>query len=477
MGLIGRAYEQGLLKERWQKPSASLIVVYGRRRVGKTTLIEEFYKDKNLWKFDGLEREPKSKQIRAFLATLAERTRNPLFATAECRDWLDVFKLLDKAIQDSPHGYRMAILLDELPYMANRRQEMISDIKWAWDNLWSKRKGFALILCGSVASFMVDNVVNSSALYGRVNLEINLKPLVLKDSKEFFGGKYSPPELIQLYMFCGGIPAYWIEIDTSTSIASNINRLAFSKDGYFVGEFNRIFKDIFHEERIYKKIITSFARAKSLKAAELLDVLHMSGGSGFQRYLDNLEKTSFIRGYVPCGYLAESKLRRYRLEDEYLHSYFKFIHPNLKKIGDNTREDIFARLMQTRSYQSWAGLAFERLVLKHIQPVFKALKIDQLVKDYGPYYNRGSNTRDGVQIDLMLERHDPVITICEIKYYAGKVGRWVIDDVNRKISMLGPITKGIEKVLITMEGITDDLRASGYFSKVLLPEHLFDGNA
>ncbi|MBI5300320.1 MAG: AAA family ATPase [Deltaproteobacteria bacterium] len=473
MGFIDRPYEEGLLKERWGKSAASLIVVYGRRRVGKTRLIEEFYKDKKIWKFDGLEREPKSKQIRQFLATLSEYTRNPLFATAECRDWLDAFKLLDKAVQDSSGGYRMAIFLDELPYMANRRAEMISDLKWAWDNLWSKRNGFTLILCGSVASFMVDNVIHSSALYGRVDLEIHLKPLLLKDAREFFADRYSPIELVQLYMFCGGIPAYWLQIDQASSVASNINRLCFLRDGYFTGEFGRIFKDVFHEERTYRKIIMLFSKFRSLKTAELLDLLQMSGGSGFQRYLDNLEKAGFIKNYVPCGYPIESTLRRYRLEDEYLHFYFKFIRSNSKKIGDNVGENIFAGIMQTRSYQSWAGLAFERLCLKHIRPILKSLNIDQLVKDYGPYYDRGTNTKDGVQIDLMFERHDPVVTVCEIKYYSGKVGKWIIDDMEKKISILEPTKKGVEKILITTEGATEDLNASGYFSRVLLTDSLF----
>lgn len=473
MRFIGRGHEREILKERWEKSAASLIVVYGRRRVGKTRLIEEFYKDKNLWKFDGLEREPKSKQIRSFLATLSHLTQNPLIATAACKDWIDVFKLLDKAIGDSPHKYRVAVLFDELPYMANRRTEMVSDLKWAWDNLWSKKEGFHLILCGSVASFMVDNVIHSSALYGRVDLEINLKPMMLKECRDFFGGRYSDMELIQLYMFCGGIPAYWTQIDKSQSIASNINRLAFLKDGYFVGEFGRIFKDIFREEKIYKKIIMLFCKYKSLKTTELLATLGMSGGSGFNRYLDHLEKAGFIKGFVPCGYPIDSKLHRYRLEDEYLHFYFKFIHPNLKKIGDDTDDNIFAKLARTNSYQSWAGLAFERLVLKHIRPVLKTLQIDQLVADYGPYYEKGSNTKEGVQIDLMFLRHDPVISVCEIKYCSGKIGKTVIDEVEKKISILGETKKSVERILITTYGITDDLKETGYFSKVVLPEGFF----
>lgn len=474
MIFIGRRHEHGLLsKQEEKKDGGNLIVVYGRRRVGKTRLIEEFYREKNLWKFDGLERQPKAKQIRSFLSTLAKHAKNPLYETADCKDWLDVFKLLDQAIQKSPQKHPITLFFDELPYMANGRSEMISDLKWAWDNLWSKKTGLTLVLCGSVASFMVDSVINSSALYGRIQLEICLKPLRLQDCFEFFGGKCSHRELINLYMFCGGIPTYWNQFGGNASIAEEINRLAFCKDGFFTKEFERVFKDIFHEDRVYKKIIVLFAKYKSLKAAELLELLDMSGGSGFNRYLDNLEKAGFIKSCFPPGKPDTSKLKRYRLEDEYLHFYFKFIQPNLKKIETNTKKNLFADVMRSRSYQSWAGLAFERLCLKHVDKIMKALQIDQLVKDYGPYYDRASNTKEGVQIDLLFYRHDPVITVCEMKYHSSKIGKWITDTLEKKLSLLFDVKESIEKVLITTEGITKDLEEAHYFSKVLLEGSLF----
>lgn len=475
MKFIGRNYERKLLREEFEKGRASLIAIYGRRRVGKTRLVEEFYKEKILWKFDGLEKQPKQRQIRSFLETLSKYSANGLYATAKCTDWLDAFKLLDKALADISHNDKIVIFFDELPYMAGRRSEMISDLKWAWDNLWSGRKNFTLVLCGSVASFMVDSVINSSALYGRICLEICLKPFSLNECGLFFQGKRSPMEIINLYMFCGGIPAYMDQFDEKSSVAVNINRLAFCKDGYFVNEFQRIFKDVFYEDRNYKKIISAFCKYKDLKSSELLEKLSMSGGSGFNRYLDNLEKAGFIKGYVPCWSPDSSKLKRYRLYDEYTYFYFKFIKPNLKKIGDNAGGDIFSEIMLSRSYQSFAGLAFERLCLKHADVIMKLLKIDQLVKDYGPYYNRATNLTGGVQIDLLFDRHDPVLTICEMKYSGKKIGRWVVDEVEKKLGILGDIKKSIEKVLITTEGITKDLEDANYFSKVLLDEDLFVG--
>ncbi len=356
---IGRRYELGLLEEEFKRSNASLIAIYGRRRVGKTRLVEEFSRDKTCWKFDGLENQPKAKQIDLFLKTLAGHSKDPLIKTASCKDWIDAFKLLDEAIAKTSHKHNMIVFFDELPYMANRRHEMISELKWAWDNLWAGKENFTLVLCGSVASFMVDSVINSSALYGRITQEICLKPLSLTECYDFYRGKRSQREIIELYMFCGGIPAYLAQIDDRESVAVNINRLAFCKDGYFTAEFERIFKDVFHEDRVYKKIILLLCRHKSLKGTELLEIMSMTEGSNFNRYLDNLEIAGFVKGYAPCGRPESSKLKRYKIDDEYIHFYFKFIKPNLKKVATDTVGDIFSMIMSSSSYQSWAGFAFD----------------------------------------------------------------------------------------------------------------------
>lgn len=470
----GRCHELDILRRECERTRASLIAIYGRRRVGKTRLVEEFCKNKTYWKFDGLENQPKAKQIKLFLKTLAGYTKNPLVETAHCKDWIDVFKLLDSEINKTSHKHNMIVFFDELPYMANRRHEMISDLKWAWDNLWSGKEALALIMCGSIASFMVDSVINSSALYGRITLEICLNPLSLSECYDFFLGKKSQREIIELYMFCGGIPAYLTQFDNNESVALNINRLAFCKDGYFTTEFERIFKDVFHEDRIYKKIILLLCKYKSLKIAELLKIMSMTAGSSFNRYLDNLEIAGFVRGYAPSGRPESSKLKRYKIDDEYIHFYFKFIKPNSKKIASNTTGNLFSRIISSSAYQSWAGFAFERLCLKHIGQIMRALKIDQLVTDFGPYFTRDTNTKDSAQIDLILYRHDSVVTVCEMKYYNKKIGKWIIDEVEKKLSTLSANNKSIEKVLITTEGITDDLEDANYFSNTLLTDTLFD---
>lgn len=470
---IGRAYEEKILQREYLKDEASFVILYGRRRIGKSRLVNEFYKDKNLWRFEGLEGLSTAKQIRAFLTRLSEITKNPVYHHAACPDWMTAFGMLDQAIKQSPGKYNKTIFFDELPYMAAKQEELVSVLKWAWDNLWSQKKDFTLVLCGSVASFMIQKVVKSSALYGRITLEINLKPLSLNEVSAFFGHKKSIREIASLYMFCGGVPEYLKQINPKESVAQNIARLSFLKDGYFVGEFGRLFKDILAEELVYKKIISLLARYKSLKIPEMAKTLHLSPGGGFVDYMENLESAGFVKTLVPLNRKSETRLKRFVLDDEYLLFYFQFVEPHLRQIQNNTSLKKGLNYLISPSYNTWAGFAFERMCLKHIPSITKALEIDQLVKEYGPYFDRASNKKEGVQIDLLFERHDPVVTLCEMKYVSGLVGKPIIREIEKKAALLGETKKTIEKVLITTEGITKDLADAGYFSKVLTLENIF----
>lgn len=470
---VGREYELRRLEEEVGKPRASLVVLYGRRRIGKTRLITEFHRHKRFWRFDGVEGKPKSFQIQHVLDQLADYTGKSLYRSVRCKTWIELLKVLDQAIQENQPNDAFAVFLDELPYLANRQHELIAALKWIWDNQWQDRKNFTLILCGSIASFMVQKVVRSSALYGRVTLEICLDALSVPEVHLFFKRKKAIREICDLYMVCGGVPEYLKQIDPGESVVHNVANLGFLKDGYFVHEFDRLFKDIFREEMIYKRVIRALSQYRSLKVPELARLLKISSGGGLVDLLENLELAGLIKKITPWEKPEESKLKRYQLSDEYLLFYFRFILPHLKRIQKNTQLDYGLSLLQSRTYPVWAGFAFERLCLKHTEYIMKYLKIDQLVKNDGAYFDRKTNLKGGVQIDLMFDRHDPVLTVCEMKYHRGLIGKWIIPEMERKIGILKETKKTIERVLITTEGITRDLREANYFSKVILIEDLF----
>lgn len=472
----GRDFELNQLHHLMVTHTSSLSVVYGRRRVGKTRLIREFCKkhQKNIWQFDGLEGQPKKKQIQNFLDILSKYTHNNLYKKVDCDNWLDFFKILDEVVGKLQPQKKPVIFLDEFPYLDGGRTRIVSELKWAWDNLFSRQNNLHLVLCGSVASFMVDRVLRSTALYGRISLEICLAPLRLNDVSHFFGHKKNLEEVIDLYFLCGGIPAYLEQIDHNKTVSQNIADMAFCQNGYFVGEFDRIFKDTFKKDSIYRKIVSALAKNKSLKSSEILLELSLGKGSTFEAYLEHLMMAGFITAHVPWNRsISDSKLKRYAIWDEYLLFYLKFILPNMKHITRNKQAHLYHKIIQSQSYRSWRGLAFERLCIKHADLIMKSMAIEQLVTDYGPYFDRANNSKNGIQIDLMFVRHDPVITICEMKYLNRPIGKEIINDVERKIAILKEEKKTIEKVLITNQDITNDLRRSGYFDRVLSLRDVF----
>lgn len=473
----GRSYELKLFQDAFGRGRAFLAAVYGRRRVGKTRLIQEFAHKHTLWQFDGLENQSQAKQIHAFLVQLAEYAKQPLYQTAACRNWQDCFKLLDEAILKTRQTHNeLIVFLDEFPYMAHGRSDIVSALKWAWDNLWSSQTHFGVVLCGSVASFMVEKVIQSSALYGRIDLEICLEQLSLSETFDFFGGKKSKREILDLYMFCGGVPEYLEQFNSKQSIHQNINSLAFQKDGYFVKEYDRVFKDTFRKETVYRKIIQALNQQPQMTAPQIFDALNLASGSSSLRYLSHLEKAGFISYHIPWDKSLDTRLKKYFISDAYILFYTKFLAPKMRFIRTNTQNDLFSKISQSASFKSWMGLAFEHLCFKHVQNIMKILKIDQLVTSYGPHFRRASrdSVEPGSQIDLIFARHDPVMTVCEMKCLRTPVGKGVISEMEKKINAVENFSKTIQKILITMSDPTKDLVESHYFDQIIKAEELFE---
>jgi AAA+ ATPase superfamily predicted ATPase len=345
--------------------------------------------------------------------------------------------------------------------------------KYYWDNKWSSQQNLMVILCGSINTFMIKKVVQSSALYGRIHREIKLEPLSLADTHAFLGSGRSHKEVAELYLVFGGIPKYLEEIRAKESSVQNINRLCFLKDAFFVREFDRLFKEEFGKTNTYSKIVKTLVATPGLAYSEILSRLKLPQGGGYQVYLDNLCLAGFVQSFTPFG-RTQTQLIRYRLYDEYLHFYFGLIQPNLDLINHNTGQNIFLNTLGKPRWSAWSGLAFERFCLREALTIQKILKIDQLVKNYGSYFNRQTTAANGFQIDLLFDRHDHVITVCEIKNTQRPVGTDIIPQVEKKIALLtSKRGQVIEPVLITTAEPSPALVESRYFQHVILLEDFF----
>jgi AAA+ ATPase superfamily predicted ATPase len=467
----GREREIATLRD-WDRKSAKLVTLYGRRRVGKTRLVEESFKGSAVLAIEGVEGEGQAAQQRLFLARMAEFFGRSELKLIRPQSWIDVLSLLSDCLKRRP----CVVLLDEFQWLASGRSQLVSHFKYAWDNFFTKKNRALFILCGSVSSFMVNRVLKSKALYGRVDLELHLQPLVLGElsclvqagsDRGELARRRSMAELVELYMVVGGVPQYLKMIDPSRSVYLNVEKLLFTPNGYLVNEFERLFASHFGTNRRYRDILIALARRGWADRDRVQKDCQLGSGGRISEYLDNLELAGFIESYRPIDRPRAVRNLRYRLADQYLLFYFRFVHDRRDQINRLRGQVPRSQLLPDRSYRSWRGLAFERVCYVHRQEIASRLGFGAVSYEAGSWFGKGASDRT-TQIDLLFSRADGVITLCEVKFTDEKVGLDVIREVERKIEILpNPKHRSIERVLISASEPTRQLRDTGYFDTIL----------
>jgi len=461
---VGRKRELKLLNEAYHSPRSELVVIYGRRRIGKSSLVNKFAENKSpFYTFEAIEGETTKGQILHFTELLKEQLKDPILESVSFKTWENAFSYINERIINEKHGKRKQILFfDEIQWMAAGRSQLISLLKYYWDNHW-KEKNIMLILCGSIASFMVKKVIKAKSLYGRITLEILLKGLRADEAAYLFGKKRGKEEVLKYLLVFGGVPKYLEEINLASSFNQNINRMCFSAHGTMTHEVHRIFYSQFREAQTYLRIVTLLKKGiHSLN--EISKKLNISSGGGLRQYLENLEQAEIIRSFVPFDKGIKSKFRKYALADEYLTFHFKFIEPNLRTINESSSKKLFETLTKG-SFEPWLGLAFERFCIKHAGFLAEIMGFEEEMLTASPYFARDDKQ---FQIDLLYKRADNVITLCEIKHHNSKIGTKIIPEMERKCTLITP-PRGytVEKALISPYGPDNALRDSGYFNHYL----------
>lgn len=467
---VGRQEELAVLSEAYESGKSELVVLYGRRRIGKSRLLHRFAEGKpDFLTFEALEGEQTRAQIRHFTKLLRRQTNDSVLEHVRFSRWDDVLSYLsDRIVDQESRNQKLILFFDEIQWMAAGRSSLISLLKYYWDNRW-KQKNVLLVLCGSVASFMVKKIIRSKALYGRITKEVLLKGLPPHEAAQMFENRRSAEETLKYLLVFGGVPKYLEEVDLHRSFSQNMNRLCFSKNGSMLNEVDRIFYSQFRESRTYLKIV-SLLKDRPCSLSQISKHLKIPSGGGLQLYLRNLEDAEIIRSFVPFDKSRKSKLRKYTLADEYLHFYFKFVGPNVEIIQESQRKRLFEAMTRS-SLDSWMGFAFERFCLKHASFLSGLMGFEKDVLAAAPHFRKDD---EQFQIDLVYLRSDKVITVCEIKHLSRKVTTRVIPEMKRKISRLGP-AKGytLEKALISLHGPEQALQESGYFDYVLTLDDIF----
>ena len=417
MKIIGREKEKGQLERIYRSKEPEFLAVYGRRRVGKTHLVREFFSLQKGVYFElvGQKGGGPKEHLELFISSFVKAFKLKGHIVTSPGSWNEALKWLTEQIELLPKSECMTLFFDEMPWIAGKRSGFLGALDHFWNAHWSKMTNVKLIACGSAASWMLKNIINAKGgLHNRITASILLKPLDLHQTAAFLkerGFRYNHNQILSLYMAIGGIPHYLKQVEKGKSVAQNIHGLCFEEGGLLREEFKRLFASLFEHSENHERIIRAIAKRKG--GVPRKELKEKTGGTLTKR-LHQLEASGFIRSFTPYG--RESRDRVYRVIDEYTLFYLRWIEPTLN-LGYNLPSGYWTSQSKTPAYYSWAGLSFEAVCFKHISQIINALGLGNTPCIGASWSHLASQSKDkGAQIDLLFDREDDAITICEIKH-------------------------------------------------------------
>lgn len=453
--IIGRSKEIEALRYAYNSDRAELVAVYGRRRVGKTFLVRETFKNKFTFTYSGVPNVSTRVQLKHFhqalIAQGMKKTPVPV-------DWFDAFMLLYDFIREKK-GRRKVVFIDELPWMDAPRSSFMPAFENFWNGWLSALDDVVLIICGSATSWIINKVIrNHGGLYNRVTSQIYLQPFTLKECEQYSRNHklgLRRRHIMEAYMVFGGIPYYWSLLKPGLSLAQNIDNLFFRKDAVLVNEYRNLYASLFRNPEPYERIVTALATKKiGMIREELVSELKIKDCGNMTRWLEDLENCGFIRRYSMPG--SKTKNSVFQLIDNFTLFHFKFL-VDKKRVDD----DFWSKIQISPLYSNWVGLAFERVCLLHTEQIKKAIGVSGMLTYEYAWRVGPDGDRPGAQIDLLIERSDRAINICEMKFYSGKftLGKEDDEKIKERLNRFSEASKTKKALLLTMitaEGLTDN---------------------
>ena len=462
---FGRNHELERLKRYLKKKTSSLRVIRGRRRIGKSRLAMEFGRNLQTFIFSGLppadvtnitaqtQREEFARQMQREVGILAIRAD----------DWGDLFWHLSQRVKKG----RILVILDEITWMGSKDPAFLGKLKIAWDLYFKNTPKLIMILSGSMSGWIEKNILSSTGFVGRISLDMVLDELPLHVCNQFWGknrDRISSYEKFKILSVTGGVPRYLEEIDPDLTAEENIHLLGFQKGSLFFREFDRIFSDLFSKRSgKYKKIVVTMAKGTQ-DINGICKLLEIKKGGLISDYLEDLVETGYVARDLTWTIKdgKRSQLSRYRLKDNYLRFYLKYIEPNKAKIEAEGS-------IKVPAWYTIMGLQFENLVVNNRKNIYRILGIppDEVVVA-NPYFQRSTREHPSCQIDFMIQSRFNTLYLCEIKFSKEKVGKHVINEMEEKIRRLHtPRQFSIRPVLIHVNDVTDSVIECGYFSNII----------
>jgi predicted AAA+ superfamily ATPase len=457
--LIGRRSEQRTLQGALDATEAELVCVYGRRRIGKTYLVRQFFAKQLCFELTGVFDAPLKEQLRSFA-----RAFDSAFGAESTapEDWQSAFARLGEALDRLPRrAAKRVVFLDELPWLSSRRSGFLRALEHFWNSWATKRPWLVVVICGSAAAWMLDKVLHSrGGLHNRVTRRLRLEPFTLAETREFLAERHielGNYQTLELYMTMGGVPHYLKEIRRSESASQNIDRICFSPHGALHDEFRDVYRSLFEHAERHEAVVRALAgKASGMTRNELLEAADMASGGAATTLLDELEASGFVMRVPAFG--AKTKDALYRLADEYSLFYLRWIEPHR-----GSADGFWMKRRTSPAWRAWGGLAFEGVCLKHSRQLKVALGIAAVETLESTWRSPSSEGGSGAQIDLLIDRKDATINLCEMKFSEAE---FVIDkryaaELRTKSEAFHRIAKTRKTILLTMV-TTYGVRANAY---------------
>lgn len=468
--LIGREAEKKRLLQYVASDKSEFIAVYGRRRVGKTFLIKQVLGQNFAFSITGMANVTNKEQLKNFQLAMQRYCDCPDIP----KDWLSAFQMLEKYL-DSLDKCTKIIFIDEMPWMDGKGSGFVSALEHFWNSWASYRTDIKLIVCGSSTSWILNKIINNrGGLHNRVTHQILVSPFKLRECESFFktnGFGYEREEIAECYMAMGGIPYYLTLFEQDKSVAQNIDALCFSRGAELAMEFDNLYSSLFKRANNHIAIVNALAsKGMGMTRLQLLKATGSVNNGNFTTTLRELEQCEFIRSYTPFGKTKKDAL--YQLIDQFSLFYFKYM-----KDKSSAQRQYWIKMQETPSYANWCGYAFEILCLHHIDMILSALGISGIRNTPCSWSFTGDSTSKGSQIDLLIDRADKTINICEMKYtrHEFEITKDYDNILHNKIETFRKTTGTRKSLMLTMiaaAGLQDNLY-SRRLQKVVTLDDLF----
>lgn len=467
--IIGREKERELLNQYIDSNESEFIAIYGRRRVGKTFLIRKMFGERLAFYMTGMDNVTMQDQLLNFTLELRKFSGKDIPVP---ENWLYAFNSLATYLESLPNGNKI-IFMDELPWMDTPKSKFISALEHFWNSWASNRSDIKLIVCGSATSWMIDKLINNrGGLHNRLTHRMAIEPFNLQECEQYFEAKgfgYSQKEIAECYMIMGGIPFYLKQMQKGLSVAQNIDRLFFEIGCALDGEFDNLYRALFKFSENYIRIVEALAsKGKGLTRQEIIQQTKLPNNGGLTTMLKELESCGFIRQYEP--FAKQKKDILYQLTDFYSLFYFRFIQKNRYR-----DEHFWTNSLGSGIHRSWSGYAFEMLCLMHIAEIKKALGISGVQSLTSSW--RSNSSEEDAQIDLVIDRKDQTVNLCEMKYADRTfvIDKQYDENLRNKLASFREETKtrkSLHLTFVTTYGVKPNAY-SGHIQKEVVLEDLF----